>query len=480
MNRVYYRGAIDFCNYRCSYCPFAKRTARKEILTRERELLERLYHRIRTLDDVALMMTPYGEALIHDFYQEELARMAALPNVKKVGVQTNLSFDAEEFLRRTDGFLEKIALWATFHPECTTTDAFAEKANRLASRTALSAGMVATGENGGEIRRLRALLSPNIYLWLNAMDRRRTSFQASTIDALQTVDPMFGFEFARRRECRSDSGFLHCHSREHLYIDGGTSSSSCFFRKKHSIPEDCNDHRKCDCYLGYSNFDAPPMQFFFGDGLPFRVPERRTFRALFLDLDGVLTDADGKLRPALTEELRLLGERAKLYLATARNFDSARRILRGRLSLFSGGIFSDGAEVTEWEKDGGRLLFPVEEHFDGKTLWEDRTADGTLLRRRVAPREYSTGEKLPERLQLRKYRDRYYLQSAVASKKNGIFELLRRNGWRKEEIFFLSDNPEDAEVFRSLPYTAAPVHAEKASQLALCSLDVPHLAYLLR
>lgn len=479
MNRVYYRGMIDFCNYRCSYCPFAKRTARAECLDRERELLGKLRTELQTIDEVGLMITPYGEALIHDFYQEAIAEIASLPNVRKVGVQTNLSFDAEAFLRRIEGVQDKVVLWATCHTECTSTEAFAKKVHTLQPEIELSVGMVATGENEEDLRRLRSQLPPTVYLWLNGMDRRRRIFSDETIDRLRTIDPMFGTEFARRREAvrQENRGFLRCHSSECRYVDAGIVSNRCFFQKKRAVPEDCDDHRICDCYLGYSNFDEPAMNFFFGEGLAFRVPERRTFRALFLDLDGVLTDADGRPKSGLTETLELLRMKMKLYLATARSVDGARRALRGRMSLFSGGVFSDGAELVEWE-EGGRRLFPIERSFDGTVLWEDRTTDGILLRQRIAP--HDAEKTFPEGLELRRYRDRYYLRSAGASKRNGIAELLRRHGWREDEVFFLSDNPEDADVFRALPYTGAPVGAEKASNLALCSLNLNHLAYLLQ
>jgi hypothetical protein len=40
-------------------------------------------------------MTPWGEALIHPWYQQALAKLTNLPNVEKAAIQTNLSCKLE-------------------------------------------------------------------------------------------------------------------------------------------------------------------------------------------------------------------------------------------------------------------------------------------------------------------------------------------------------------------------------------------------
>lgn len=548
MSRVYYRGMIDFCNYACSYCPFAKKRSSEEKIEKEKASLQQLYDRVRKMQEVELMFTPYGEALVHDFYQEELIRFAKLPNVRAVGIQTNLSLDSEKFLLKIKGPSDKIKFWATYHCEYANLDHFAEKANQLSKKLELSVGMVASGENLDEIRILRRRLSPEIYLWLNAMDKRKYSFSKEQIMRHCEIDPMFIYEFRQGRE-KSLHPFARCRSYDHLYIDNGICSSNCFFKKKRLISEDCNDHKRCDCYLGYSNFTKTPVANFFGSGLTFRVPQKRQYKALFIDLDGILTKSNGQLREDLESTLSLLSQKAKLYLATARNLSSAQTKLGKYMRYFSGGIFSDGALTMDFEKGDERIIplekelledlvsmlnqknddlseknrdpqensltketemtakFPRRARIPG-VLWEDRRGD-KILRVRIKaelakefaregagfkaasasdPMEQGAVKIQKQEIhkmkhtgsKLRRYGNRCYIQSEEAGKKNGMLFLMAAHGWKKEEVFFISDNPQDDEVFRAFPYTATPMGTKDVEGLAYYELDLSQLVYVIR
>lgn len=118
---IQYRGSLKSCNYSCSYCPFAKRKSSTEELARDRESWFRFCDTVEKTGDIygAVMVVPYGEALIHICYWEGLARLSRLDTVEAVGAQTNLSFPVEKMLneyRKAGGRLEKLRLWATFHP----------------------------------------------------------------------------------------------------------------------------------------------------------------------------------------------------------------------------------------------------------------------------------------------------------------------------------------------------------------------------
>ncbi|MDO4711267.1 MAG: STM4011 family radical SAM protein [Peptostreptococcaceae bacterium] len=353
MTRVYYRGPIDFCNYSCSYCPFAKKKYSKEKLRSEKRSLDRLHRQLQTMEQVELMFTPYGEALCHSICQEALIRFARMDSVKGIGIQTNLSLDIEKLLFLGEQTNGKLKLWATYHPEFAASDEFAAKANRLSEQIDLSVGMVADGKNLDQIRSMRSRLSPSIYLWINAMDRRKYRFDREMIERHRSIDPMFGFEFYHGRS-DAKNGFEHCNSSEALYIDGIRYSSDCFFKKAKAIGRDCHDHRCCDCYLGYSNFFHSKPAAFFGSGLMFRVPQKRRYEAAFIDVDGVLLDERGHRTAGVEEALILLQSKAKLYLATARSYRSAKKALGSLMRYFSGGVFSDGALVRDfdrkWEK----------------------------------------------------------------------------------------------------------------------------------
>lgn len=105
---VLYRGSLKSCNYRCSYCPFAKHRALASELEQDRRNFERfcasMEQRAESFSIGAVFVTPYGEASIHRWYWEGLSRLAALPGIHRVGMQTNLSFSIEASLRIFDMF----------------------------------------------------------------------------------------------------------------------------------------------------------------------------------------------------------------------------------------------------------------------------------------------------------------------------------------------------------------------------------------
>ena len=359
---IYYRGFIKSCNYRCSYCAFAKGSGNREEMRREENGLRRFYEQIRRqAEAVQIFFLPYGEGMIYPMYQAILADLSALPQVRAVGIQTNLSWKPESFLRllRQRGNAGKIRLWATYHPEMTSRAGFLDRIKQLADEVEIAAGMVATLENEDEIRALRAELPPPIYLWLNAMDRRKAAFSREIIERLQAIDPMFGYEFARyRQEASGGAGFCRCLVAENQYLDRGMVRPGCFFQKSEKRKNQlCHNHRLCDCYLGYSNFAGNPLARFFGANRAFRIPQKRQWQAIFLDFDGVLTE-NGRLLAGLPELLATLSAGCRLYLATARSVSSVRRALGRAYRFFSGGVFFDGACVIDRET-GLEMTWPI-------------------------------------------------------------------------------------------------------------------------
>ena len=90
---VLYRGPLSSCNYAGDYCPFAKRTESAVELAHDRECLSRFVGRVadRTGDEIGVLFTPWGEALVRKWYRDALAKLTHLPHVRKAAIQTNLS-----------------------------------------------------------------------------------------------------------------------------------------------------------------------------------------------------------------------------------------------------------------------------------------------------------------------------------------------------------------------------------------------------
>ena len=111
---ILYRGTLSSCNYNCPYCPFAKHWESPAELAADRRGLARFVEWVGQRDDrLALFFTPWGEALVRQWYRAAVVQLSRLPQVTKVAVQTNLSCSLD-WLREADvAKLHAAGLWAT-------------------------------------------------------------------------------------------------------------------------------------------------------------------------------------------------------------------------------------------------------------------------------------------------------------------------------------------------------------------------------
>lgn len=490
---VYYRGHIDFCNYACSYCPFAKKEKDISKLKKDEHSLKKLYDFIKSKEIILeLMINPYGEAFCEQIYQDYMSELASLQNVYKIGIQTNLSLDLDKFvqnMQKKQADMKKFMIWASFHNEFANMQEFVQKANKAYEFMNISVGIVANTKNYEQIKALRKLLNPKIYLWINALDRQKNRFKADIIEKLRAIDPMFEYEFCHYRD--EQDGFEKCNSYKNIYIDKNNYSSNCFFKKKKAISKDCNEHSKCDCYLGYSNFDSK-ISNFFGRYKTFRIPYKRKFKAIFIDIDNVMTDENSNLKENLQDILKELKKSAKLYIATSRSLNSSKKKLKSDMQYFSGGVFSDGTLIIDFEKEYEYLQIldkdlenKVYEYID-KSLFEksniyfkkDIYGQKSVLRLKI-PRNINKDIKIDD-VEKRLYNNRCYIQSKGVSKLSGICNLMQINSYEKEDILFISDNPQDKDVFENLIYTVYPAKKEEIKKISYYSMNLENISLIVR
>ena len=126
----YYRGSLESCNYSCSYCPFSKKPQSSKELEKDKENLVQFVSALLDKEngvsrECAVQIVPYGEALIHKYYWQEMALLSRSPLIEALGAQTNLSFDVDTMIKvfiRNNGIISKLKLWCTFHPSMVTID----------------------------------------------------------------------------------------------------------------------------------------------------------------------------------------------------------------------------------------------------------------------------------------------------------------------------------------------------------------------
>ena len=358
-----YRGSLKSCNYHCSYCPFSKRRSSEHELARDRsqwiQFCGSVSHRAggriggsvshRAGGSVgAVMVTPYGEALIHPWYWEGMAAISSLETIDAVGAQTNLSFDAEEMLSLFDqagGRRDKLRLWASFHPEMISVNHFSRQCERIVqSGVTLCAGAVGAPYNLDLIRQLRETLPREIYLWINRMDGLKRPYTLEEQSAFQGIDPFFPQELKRRKASPAN-----CADR--LFVEGDGTLRVCNISRPinqngdESAPS-CG-HSTCSCYLAYGGRRDYEHHLAFGRYPLFRVPWKP--RAFFFDIDGTLIPrAAGQPAcppPSLLHQLETLSKDYPLFLATSLPYRDAVKRCHGFSNLFMGGIFAGGAHI---------------------------------------------------------------------------------------------------------------------------------------
>src|SRR4051812_25009182 len=119
---ILYRGSLSSCNYECGYCPFAKTSNTRAELQQDERELERFTAWVGTQSKrIGVLITPWGEALVHAYYRRAMTVLSHLPQVYRVSVQTNLSAPVDDFAAANR---DTLALWATFHPTQTTLERF--------------------------------------------------------------------------------------------------------------------------------------------------------------------------------------------------------------------------------------------------------------------------------------------------------------------------------------------------------------------
>ncbi len=371
MKRINYRGPLTGCNFHCSYCPL-KRVGGG--FSFDQKCLVRFTDFIKNsaAETYSVLFTPYGEAMQYGYYTDALGALSKLANVAAVSVQTNFSFDADTFLKRlttTGADFSKIKLWCTFHPEYFTAAEFAEKAGRLYESIELSVGAVGTEAGILEIQELRRALNPEIYLWINAHEGRKTEYHAKTIAAFCAIDPFFPLQLAKRRCNRNCAGVL---------VDGRGEAVRCVRHKERlgnlyrgglKEPEKT---AKCDCFLSYNNrLDIPENRYL----SHLRLIERTKAQAVFFDIDGTLTGTDEPQEDILNA-LVYLSARYRLFAATSLPYASAKRTLGKLHRYFSDGVFADGAYLSA---GGQKTVIPLDDTLlTGGTEYME---NGTLYKR---------------------------------------------------------------------------------------------------
>jgi MoaA/NifB/PqqE/SkfB family radical SAM enzyme len=281
---VLFRTRLEWCNYTCGYCPWnaTLRRVPAEEFRADEQRLTRVVGRVAELPQpVEFFITPKAEYLVLPYWRGAVARLLALPQVSRVTVQTNLSFDLAAFLDEIDA--AKLALWTTYHPtevSVVDLDELHRKWELLSRRgVPFSVGIVGTRANLPHMRRLRARLPRDVYLWVNAYQREPNYYSAAELAEVRAVDPYFDLNNqyfpSLGRPC--DAG------HRAVYLDDEGNLRRCFFVGDVignifaegwgalDGPRPC-PRATCHCYVGHMHIVELGFRALYGDNLAARIP----------------------------------------------------------------------------------------------------------------------------------------------------------------------------------------------------------------
>lgn len=275
---ILYRGPLASCNYGCEYCPFAKRKDDRAALDRDRIAWRRFVEWVAARpasDELGVLVTPWGEALIRRWYRDGLAELSRLPQITRAAVQTNLSAPLD-WLAEVDP--ARLALWCTYHPEWTTEPEFLAQCRRLdAAGVRYSVGVVGQRAYLSAARSLRAALPAETYLWINAV--KSLGYSAEEAAQWQAIDPLFQLNNQRWPSLGKSCGA----GARAITVDGDGTMRRCHFIAepignlyaadwdRALEPRPCTQ-LDCHCHIGYVHLDYLELDKVFATGLLERIP----------------------------------------------------------------------------------------------------------------------------------------------------------------------------------------------------------------
>lgn len=300
----------------------------------------------------AVQIVPYGEALIHKYYWEELARLSKNSFIEAVGVQTNLSFNIDEMIDvyiNHGGAIEKLRLWCSFHPQMVTADSFLSQCKKLLEHNIkYCAGAAGEPLNLKYIQYVRTKLPDSIYFFVNKLDGLKRNYTSDEIAAFTDIDEYFELELKHHK-----ADISRCTDSLFVEADGTVKRCNICTPKISGSDKICT-RKECSCYLSYCNQSLPEL-IFFNPYPSFRIPHYP--KAVFFDIDGTIIKENSTITDETKKWLKRLSIHSKLYFATSLPYTHAIKKAGKAKELFSGGVFAHGGMCKIYKHT---KIFPLE------------------------------------------------------------------------------------------------------------------------
>lgn len=449
---IYYRGIIDYCNYKCPYCPFSKNDLSENKLEKDIYYLDKFKDELKnTKKDKDIFILPYGEAMIFEHYMDFIIEIMAYENIKSIMIQTNLSFNIDKLIERIKASKvdrSKLVFWSSFHPSQVTIGRFLENINKLDGENInYTIGSVADYKNKDLIVRIRNEIPKDRYYWLNDLDGKLYDYKKEEVNFFMSIDPYFILE---NNKPKSDMDLCTA-GQDSILMDYDGKLKPCNrsrtlcanLYKKEAYNLKCRS-LKCSCFLSYSNRLELKEKSRLNRK---RMIEKIDKKLIFFDIDGTLINKEDKLEDDLKEELLKLKKDNLLILNTALPIKIARRKLGNSMELFSGGVYSNGGYIELKEPIDFKYKFAFEFKMDKleKNFNITDRLDGEILKilvyKNQIPKELL--KELEEEYNIWEDGKFLYINDKHASKEDGINLIARILGLLDEDISFFGNSEND-------------------------------------
>lgn len=476
IKRIYYRGKLNSCNYTCSYCPFGKKS-HLTATTQDEQAWNRFITAIEQWQGgpLQLFIIPYGEALIHRYYRKGIIHLAALPQVAGISCQTNLSFSADEWLDEfpaTPTLISKIKIWASFHPEMTSVESFVRRLHTLYNAgIQVCAGAVGNPMAKSVLSDLRNALLPDIYLFINAMQGLKSPLSVEDIRFFTQLDNLFEYDLKNA----SAQWTICSGGRSSCFIDWKGDIFACprsqvkignLYQNQILAPLLPCRRKVCDCYIAFSNLTNHPLHRIMGAGAFWRIPDKPFITSVFFDVDGTLTDAQGRVSESYAHALRYIAQFVPLYLATSLSMQQARRKLGKTLfSLFEGGVFADGGLLVY---GGQSQCMPVELLLDineESTKITAHSYEGQVYKYSMLVYDKEERINILSRLKEKPYQV-FYKPPLITvihkeiDKRKGVLHICKALAFPLDQVLVVGNSLKDWEMMSVVSHSCAVMNAE--------------------
>jgi len=222
----------------------------------------------------------------------------------------------------------------------------------------------------------------------------------------------------------------------------------------------------CDCYIAFSNLTNHPLHRIMGAGAFWRIPDKPFITSVFFDVDGTLTDAQGRVSESYAHALRYIAQFVPLYLATSLSMQQARRKLgKALFSLFEGGVFADGGLLVY---GGQSQCMPVELLLDineESTKITAHSYEGQVYKYSMLVYDKEERINILSRLKEKPYQV-FYKPPLITvihkeiDKRKGVLHICKALAFPLDQVLVVGNSLKDWEMMSVVSHSCAVMNAE--------------------